>query len=356
MTPPWPRARAGRALGAVCGRGDWARILLGPPFMRSPILALVLVPAALLTSAQTPSPSPGVPTFGASSELVYLRFHVEKKGAYVGSLAKEQIRVLEDGRPQDIALLETPSMRQRTIPPEVTLMLDVSGSVMDAKLLDEALVKDVLFASLSEQAKVGLCAFGGSLRCVRPPTRDANDLLAGFQEALEFGWETRRSGTRLYGSVAEVCRQPAERGKAQRAIVIFSDGIDNQHGDVDDAVKAAAEGDVRIYAIKLSQAFRENVLNAGPFGAPAQRAMYDYKKLRLDDLAAETGGRAFEPRTLDGKTLAKILREIGNEISMENVVGYPPQGGAAGRKRKIKVELVDKSVGSIPDGERTVVR
>jgi VWFA-related protein len=326
--------------------------------MRLPTLALALLPAALLASAQTPSPSPraDVPTFGASSELVYVRFHVEKKGTYVGALAKEQIRVLEDGRPQEIALLETPSTRERTVPTEVVLMLDVSSSVMDAKLLDEALVKEVLFASLAEHTKVGLCAFGGSLECPRPPSRDADDLLAGFQEALEFGWKTRRSGTRLYASVADVCRKPSERGKVQRAIVIFSDGIDNQHGDVDDAVKAAAEGDVRIYAIKLSQAFRENVFNSGSFGAPPNRAMYDYKKLRLDDLANETGGRAYEPRTLDGKSLAKILREIGKEISMENVVGYPPQGSAAGRKRKVKVEVVDKSVGSIPDGERTVVR
>jgi VWFA-related protein len=317
----------------------------------------VVAGAQTQTQTQTPSPQPGVPTFGATSELVYVRFHVEKKGAYVGTLTRDQIRVTEDGRPQDIALLETPGTRERTIPPDVTLMLDVSGSVMDAKLLDETLVKEVLFASLSEQARVGLCAFSGSLTCLSPPTRDANALLASFQEALRFGYETRRSGTRLYSSVADVCREAGERGKAQRAIVIFSDGIDTKGGDLDEAVKAAAEGDVRIYAVKLSQAFRDVPLSGGRFGAPApNRAMYDYKKLRLDDLAAESGGRAYEPRTLDGKSLAKILREIATEITMENVVGYPPPDAASGRKRKVKVELVDKSLGSIRDGERTIVR
>jgi VWFA-related protein len=325
--------------------------------MRLSAVALASVAAVtFVASAQTPPPRTDVPSFGVSSELVYVRFHVEKKGGYVGTLTKDQLRVLEDGRPQEIALLETPSTRERTVPPEVTLLLDVSGSVMDAKLLDETLVKEVLFASLGEQARVGLCAFGGTLRCLRPPTRDADDLLEGFREAIEFGWEGRRSGTRLYASVADVCKQAAERGKAQRALVIFSDGIDNQQGDVDEAVRVAAENDVRIYAVKLSQAFRENPLAGGRFGGPPNRAMYDYKKLRLDDLAAQTGGRAYEPRTLDGKSLAKILREIGTEISMENVVGYPPPDAAAGRKRKIKVELVDKSLGSIRDGERTLVR
>ena len=105
-----------------------------------------------------------MPTFGTSTELVYVRFHVEKKGAYVGALKPDQIRVLEDGQPQTIALLETPSTRERTVPPEVTLALDVSSSVMDDRLLDESLLKEVLFATLGEQARIGLCAFGGELQ------------------------------------------------------------------------------------------------------------------------------------------------------------------------------------------------
>jgi VWFA-related protein len=322
--------------------------------MRLPGLALLSV--TLLASAQAPPPRDDIPTFTASTELVYVRFHVEKKDEYVGALTRDQIRVLEDGRPQTIALLETPSTRARTIPPEVTLLLDVSSSVMDAHLLDEQLLKEVLFASLSEQARVGLCAFGGGLQCLRPPTRDADDLLAGFQEAIDYSRATRGSGTRLYASVADACQKAKERGKAQRAFVVFSDGIDNQGGHWDEAARAAAESDVRVYAVKLSQAFRENPFNTGAFGRPPNRAMYDYKKLDLDRLADETGGRSFEPRTLDGKSLAKILRQIGAEVTMENVVGYAPEGPTTGRKRKVKVELVDKSLGSIRDGERTLVR
>ena len=53
---------------------------------------------------------------------------------------------------------------------------------------------------------------------------------------------------------------------------------------------------------------------------------------------------------------ATILRKIATEISMENVVGYQPQGGPTGRKVTVKVELVDKALGRIPDGQRTLVR
>jgi VWFA-related protein len=319
------------------------------------VLAAALVAGALTTAAQPPDKRDAIPTFGTSTELVYVRFHVEKKGGYHDALKPDQIRVLEDGRPQKIALLETPSTRERTLPPEVTLALDVSSSVMDERLLDETLVKDVLLATLGEQARVGLCAFGGELRCLRPPTRDADALLDGFQEALHFAMGQRREGTRLYASLAELSRRPQEGERAQRALIVFSDGLDNRGGKVGEAIQAAAEGDVRVYSILLSQAFQTSSRNAGFRGVPS-RTMYDYKKFELSRLAEESGGRAFEPGPVDPKSLARILRTIATEISMENVVGYQPEGAATGRKRHVKVELADKSLGSIKDGERTLVR
>jgi VWFA-related protein len=318
---------------------------------------LRLLAALAAGSLALPQAPPNVPTFPTATELVYVRFHVDTKGGYATAVTREQLRVLEDGRPQTIVLLETPSTRERTIPPEVTLALDVSSSVLDERLLDERMVRDVLFASLSERARVGLCAFGGELRCLTPPTREADEVLDGFRQAVEFGFETRRTGTRLYASVADIVKQ-AEKGaagaKAQRAIVIFSDGLDNQGGKVKEAIQAAVDSDVRVYAIKVSQAFQATA--RGSFGGPPDRTMYDYKKLDLDRLAAETGGRTYEPGTLDAKSLARILKEIGTEITMENVVGYQPEGPPSGRKHKVKVELVDKSLGKIPDGERTLVR
>ena len=312
--------------------------------------------AAVAAAAQPPDRPAAIPSFGVSTELVYVRFHVEKKGGFVAGLRPEHLRVLEDGKPQKIALLETPSTRERTVPPQVTLALDVSSSVMDAGLLDEALLREAFFAGLGEQTSVGLCAFGGELRCFTPPTRNVADLVHGFHEAVAFGRETRMQGTRLYASAADIFRDKPAGDKAQRAVVIFSDGLDNRGGKVGDAIQAALDNDVRVYAVKLSQAFQDTARMRGGFGGPPNRAMYDYKKFDLDKLAAETNGRAWEPGNLDQKALGEILRSIATLVRMENVVGYEPQGPATGRKRKVKVELVDKSVGSIKDGERMIVR
>ena len=45
---------------------------------------------AALAAAQTPDRPPTIPSFGVSTELVYVRFHVEKKGGYVEGLTREQ--------------------------------------------------------------------------------------------------------------------------------------------------------------------------------------------------------------------------------------------------------------------------
>ena len=325
-------------------------------------VAILIAAVSVSTVAawpQSPAASPAagsVPTFGASTELVYVRFHVEKKGEYADALKPDQIRVLEDGQPQKIAVLETPSTRERTVPPEVTLALDVSSSVMDDQLLDESLLREVLLATLGEQAKVGLCAFAGQLKCLTPPTRDAESLLNGFHQAIDYSRETRGVGTRLYASLADLAKQPKTGEKAQRALIVFSDGLDNRGGKMGDALDAATASDVRIYTIALSQAFMATSRTARPFQMPANRSMYDYKKLDFGRLAEATGGRNYEPATLDQKSLAKVLHSIATEIAMENVVGYQPEGPATGRKRHVKVELVDKSAGKIPDGDRTLVR
>jgi VWFA-related protein len=297
-----------------------------------------------------------VPSFPSEAELVYVRFHIERKGASVGQIGKDQLRVLEDGKPQTIAVLETAATRDRTVLPEVTLVLDVSSSVMDARLLDETLIRRVLFGSLHAQSKVALCAFGGRLECFAEPTRDASALMDAFHQALRFGHEMRREGTRLYASVADVARKSAAAGgRAQRAIILFTDGLDTEGGRVKDAVEATAAADVRVYAVKVSQAFQDTAQRPFARGAP-NRSMYDYRKLELDALPEATGGRSFEPGTLDEESLAKILREIGDDISNEIVVGYVPEGAPTGKKRKVKVELADKSLGKIPDGERALVR
>jgi VWFA-related protein len=181
--------------------------------------------------------------------------------------------------------------------------------------------------------------------------------LSGFQQAIEFSHEQRRAGTRLYASLADLAKPPKDGEKAQRALIVFSDGLDNKDGKMTQALDAALAADVRVYTIALSQSFQATSRSAGNRWRHAQPHDVRLPQARFGRLAELTGGRPYEPATLSQKDLAKVLHSIATEISMENVVGYQPEGPAgAPRKRKVKVELADKSLGKIPDGERTLLR
>ena len=63
--------------------------------------------------------------------------------------------------------------------------------------------------SLSEQARVGLCAFGGSLKCLQPPSRDADALVAGFQEAVQFADASPNPSVGEFLAELEAAGEPA---------------------------------------------------------------------------------------------------------------------------------------------------
>ena len=54
-----------------------------------PALAATVALAALSARAQTTDTPRDVPTFGVETELVYVRFHVERKGGYVAELRRD---------------------------------------------------------------------------------------------------------------------------------------------------------------------------------------------------------------------------------------------------------------------------
>jgi len=91
---------------------------------------------ALERRAGAPPPD-GTAVFHTEANLVLVRFQVSpQKGKLISDLRAEDIEVLEDGVPQQIALFEGGSFYPRTTPLEITLLFDCSGSVQQAGTLD----------------------------------------------------------------------------------------------------------------------------------------------------------------------------------------------------------------------------
>jgi VWFA-related protein len=141
----------------------------------------------------------------------------DNRGASVGGLGKESFCVFADGRPQAIE-----SFSHEDAPCTVGLMLDASGGLKPWMDREKAAVRaflglsnpgdDYFVTSVSSQPAV-LAAAGSDPRKVE---KELGAVAAG-------GWTALVHGIHL---AAEETRRSRRTG---RALVIFSDGIDN-HG------------------------------------------------------------------------------------------------------------------------------
>ncbi|MDZ4801575.1 MAG: hypothetical protein SGI92_25740 [Bryobacteraceae bacterium] len=77
-----------------------------------------------------------IPVFRSQTSLALVHFHVVRKKQYVTNLKPEDIDLLEDGKPQKIGLFEGGLRSRRSLPVEMVLLFDTSGSVVQPGLLD----------------------------------------------------------------------------------------------------------------------------------------------------------------------------------------------------------------------------
>jgi Ca-activated chloride channel family protein len=118
-------------------------------------------------------------------------------------------------------------------------------------------------------------------------------------------------GTALYDALFYACRdklsQDQPRHKFRRAIVIVSDGDDNQsHYTRDQSLEMAQKADVVVYAISTN----------------ISRIETDGDKV-LKYFSQETGGRAFFPFKVED--LEQSFENIANELRHQYNISYKPE-------------------------------
>jgi hypothetical protein len=113
------------------------------------IRALTLIAGAVAFSprslAQNATPEE-LPSFRSETQLALTGFHVVLGKRDVTGLTASDFQLSVDGRPRAIATFEQGG--QLNAPIEIVLVFDTSGSVSNARLLDEQLFRDNLLARL----------------------------------------------------------------------------------------------------------------------------------------------------------------------------------------------------------------
>jgi len=275
-----------------------------------------------------------------STDLVTVPVSVfERSGVYVSGLRRNDFKVFDNGKEQEIAYFGN-----NEVPFSVILLIDTSGST-DSKIRDIQTAALDFVGNLLPTDKVMVAQFSDGLDTLCDFTSDR----AAIEKAIR-----RVSGggaTNLYRSVEEVLKKKQLRTmEGRKAVVLFTDGVDtydNESG-FEKSLAVAEESDAVVYTAYYNTFLSmHGIGGAGPMSGipdlsvPRVKGMraedYNHGRVYLEELARVTGGKMFRS---EQSGLRGALDGIANDLGNQYVIGfYPADSGQDGEKRSIKVRV-----------------
>ncbi len=304
----------------------------------------------------TPSPSPDEVILDeddvvrVDTDLTNVLFTaIDRNRRFVTTLGQADVRVLEDGVPQEIfsfqrqtdrplslaILIDTSASQQRTLPEEKSAARAFVDAIIRPQR-DEVAVVSFTGESTLEQGLTGnpervrraidRVEFvppsgyigGGRVATGTPPVSGRNQSIAGSTAIWDAIWIT---SDEVLGSSSD---------RTRRAIILITDGIDtSSQMRMNDAVDRAVRADAVIYSIGIGDVYDFDGVDEGALRRVSER----------------TGGRAFFPR--DERQLRDAFAQIQEELRSQYLVAYAPTNRARdGSYRQVRIEIVNPALRS----------
>ncbi len=267
---------------------------------------------------------------------------------FITDLKKEDVRILEDGQPQQIFTF----YRQVDLPLSLAILIDTSGSqertLPEEKEAAKAFLDDVVRPSKDE---VAILSFTGETTLEQGLTGNVPRLRRAV-DRVEFVPPSGYIGGGVVTNGGTVPGTPPISGKNQqisgstaiwdaiwvashdvlkeaplgtrRAIILISDGV-NTYGskNLSEAVNEAIKSDALIYCVGIGDDFYQGV-NEGA----------------LKKLSENTGGRAYFPR--NEAELRHAFTQIQIDLRSQYLLAYEPSNPKKdGTYRKIQIEVTN---------------
>jgi VWFA-related protein len=226
----------------------------------------------------------------------------DRRGRFVTDLTKDNFQVFEGKQRQQILEFAAES----DLPLRLAILMDTSNSIRDRfKFQQEAAIDFIRSVMRRGQDKAIVVSFDTLPELVADLTDDVQKLENAVRDLRPGG------GTSLYDAIFFACRdklsQDQPRHKFRRALIILSDGDDNQSRySRDQALEMAHKADVVIYSISTN----------------ISRIQSDGDKV-LKYLSGETGGATFFPFKVED--LAQSFENIANEMRHQYSILYRPE-------------------------------
>jgi Ca-activated chloride channel family protein len=273
---------------------------------------------------QVPNTELPMQTLHVDTRLVSVALNVDQAGAPVGGLGKDDFEVLEDGKPQKIAVFE----RETTSPLSVVLAIDGSESTLRNERLELTAAKRFVRALLRDQDELDVMEFSDTVREVVSFTGDKHRIEDGLN-ALQHG-----DATALYDAVYLASQRLGETSAAngrRRILVLITDGGDTVKGvKYTQALEQAQRAGVLVYSLIIVPIEADAGRNTGGEHA-------------LMQLGMDTGGKYYYVE--DAKDLAPAFAKVSDDLRTQYVLGYyAPQRGKDASFRTITVRMKDPAL------------
>ena len=293
--------------------------------------SLSLCVAALVAALAAPLGAQ-VPTFASRSELVVLSATaVDGRGRPVTNLKRQELRVLEEGRPQAILHFAEGA----DVPARILLLVDVSGSMNgQLKTTSPRMAARQILAALAPDDQVALAGFDSEYWGIVSWTTDKRKVEEGFTELKPFG------STALHDALDHAAGDLASHGEGRRAVVVITDGVDTASKQTPDAVIARSQAlDVPIYTVTVVSPIDDP--RSDVFVGRDQASAAVAGSALLGRYASLSGGAAFVVSDFAG--LKKAADLVALELKHQYRLGYDPPEGPR-RFRRVEVRTTRKGI------------
>ena len=301
-------------------------------------------PMGAAQAASTPAPTPGfsspvvppkkeeakpaeddpdaITTFRKRVDEVNVIFTVtDKHGHFIKDLKKDDIRVLDDHKPPSSVV----EFRSETdLPLRVGLLVDASNSIRDRFRFEQEAAMYFLSQIVRPKSdEAFVLGFDTTAEITQDFTDNTEKLSKGVRMLRPGG------GTAMYDAIYYACRDKLMKahanGPVRRAIILVSDGEDNQSRvTYGETVEMAQRAEVILYAIST------NLSNTKMRGDK-----------KMEEMAVATGGRIFFPFKIED--VSNAFAEIQDELRSQYAVAYKPADFQAdGRYRTIEIGADNK--------------
>ncbi len=273
--------------------------------------------------------------------LVDVLFTVlNRRNKLVPDLQKEDFQIFDEKFPQEIRYFS----KQTDLPLRIGMLVDTSNSIRDRIKFEQDASINFLFSVLRRgRDEAFVMTFDDEPQVVQAFTGDAGLLRDQIMQTRAGG------GTAIYDAIYDACknqlshppRPPGDQPDVvRRVMILISDGDDNLSTRTrSEAIEMAQRTSVVIYTISTSTQWIQLSQTDPDKLANRKTHLTEGDKI-LQDLADETGGRAFFPYHVDD--LDQSFQDIGDELRNQYSIAYIPTNYVLdGRYHRIRIEVPD---------------